>query len=365
MFEYLLITVVFCFEIFIISKTTELRRKSRLCAMLLFLQFWIFYGFRDYTVLPDTETYYRVYTHISSELKLGDINISDRFGIAYQSLEYLFKNNIGLSFIWFLSFVTFFILWGSIGFLYKYSPITWISIFLFVISLDIFNNLIAIRQGIALSIGLMSFPLLVRKRYMLFSIAIAFAYTFHSSALGYLLLIPIWMDSISYKTKLWIVLGGGITVFLAYSFVFEIIETISGGESRYLSTSKSKDGVNLVGIFSSLRTLGLIVLIFYLKRKRSNRTIVLFEEALFLICLLDFAISIFGIRFWIMGRFRLYFDPFLFVYISILYKQTRERLMVRVALNLTFIYIILCALFLAYKRPEWIGLLPYKFYDSF
>lgn len=366
MIEYLSLTIFFCFEIFVMSRTSQLRRKSKLCMTLLFLQFWIFYGFRHYTVLPDTETYYQIYTHLSTKLRFGDFDSSDRFGIAYQSIEYLFRNNLDLSFVWFLSFVTFFILWGSFRFFYKYSPITWIPLFLFVISLDIFSNLIAIRQGIALSIGLMSFPLLVKKRYIVYTIMIIIAYMFHSSALGYILLVPVFMEGISYKTKIWIVLGGGLSIFIAYSFIFDIIESVSGHPSSYVMSSKSKDGLNLIGLFSSLRTFGIIMVILYLRRMciKRQKLISPFDEALFIIALLNLAISIFGIRFWIMGRFRLYFDPFLFIFIPILYNRVKNYSKARIALNILFLYIIFCSLFLAYVRPEWIGLFPYKFYGS-
>lgn len=363
---YIIIIAVFCLEIFLMSQDKTFRGKSRLCATVIFVQFLLLLGFRDPSVLCDTDGYYFTYRRLSPALLLGDYDPHSRFDIGYQSLEYLFRNDLGLSFMWFEAFVAGAFLAGTIYFLYRYSSLTWLTMFLIVISLYMCNSIIAMRQSVAIGVGLAGFPLLQRRRYLAYALVALLAMSFHNSAVGFFLLIPLMWDGLSYKMKVWLIVGSGFAAFLGYSVVFQSLNEHQFYGGAYVTTSLDKGGVTMVGLFAFIRTAVFVAYILYLRHLLKDRYVYperRLEETVFLICLLDLAISAFAIRFWIMGRFKLYFDPFIYAYVATLYPAMRRSRRVRYATWLLFAFAVASTIFFLSYRPEWVNLLPYKFYD--
>lgn len=366
MLTYTIIMAAFCLEIFLMSHDRTLRGKSRLCAVVIFVQFLILLGFRDPSVLCDTDGYYYHYNKLLGRMTFDVYDPHGRFDRGYQMVEHLFRNNLGLSFMWFEAFVAGSFLAGTIYFLYRYSRYTWMALFLMVMTLYMLNSVIAMRQSMAIGVGLAGFPLLQCRRYFAYGLVALLASSFHSSAVGFFLLIPLMWDGLSYKKKAWLIIGGGLAAFLGYSIVFASLTEHQFYGGHYVNTSMDKGGVTMVGVYAFIRTSGLIAYILYLRHLKKGIYVYnehRLEETMFLVCLLDLAISAFAIRFWIMGRFKLYFDPFIFAYIAALYPALRHSRRVRYATWLLLIFVIATSLFLLYYRPEWIRLLPYKLYD--
>lgn len=367
---YAAIVGTLALEIFVMSQMRDFKGKSRVCAWVIFVQFLLLLGFRDPSVLCDTDGYYLQFRTLRSTLTFDVYDPTSRHARGYQMIEHLFRNNLHLSFMWFEAFVAGVFLAGTIWFLYRYSRLTWLAMFLMIFTLYMINSVIAMRQSVAIGVGLAGFPLLERRKYLLYALVAWLASMYHASAIGFFLLIPLMWDGLSYRKKAWIILGGGLTAFLGYSIVFDALNENEFYGGHYVNTSMSKGAFTLVGVFALIRTGVLVGYIVYLRRLR-QRTLHTdtgaypsrqLENAMYLISLLDLAVSAFAIRFWIMGRFKLYFDPFIFAYIATLYPTMKHSTKVRRATWLVIAFVLLSSLFLLYYRPEWVRLLPYSLY---
>lgn len=349
--------ILFLLEIGFFANVKHNRGKQQVCFWVLFIQFFIIFAFRAPTVLADTDSYYKHFNQVNEFLPIGIFGGRERFERGYLLYEQLIHNFVSDNFLVFQIITTAIILGGTMWFLYKKSKCTWMVLFLYVISRFMIGEVIATRQGIAIVIALWSFPYLERKQYIKYSIGIIFAYFFHSSAVAMLLLIPLYVDYLSYRMKIIVLCAGTLVLFVGYSyFINTYIEGVYG------STNKVS-GVNPIGIFASANALALFVYASYIgDRKRKKITGKNWNE-LMIISLLYLLVSVLTIRLWIFTRLALYFFPFMIIYISNLYAVSSKATRYRVATCCLALFLTATLLFIFSYRPEWVRIFPYSFYS--
>lgn len=132
----------------------------------------------------------------------------------------------------------------------KYSPIPYLSIIMLISLGFYYFTLTGIRQGLAISIVLLSFDLLRKKRIIPFIIIVFIAALFHASALIFLIAIPIINLDVELKQVAIIILALVVAFFMGDYIRYGVsfigwTDTLSGYATRSAT-------LNLTGFFIQL-----------------------------------------------------------------------------------------------------------------
>lgn len=336
--------------------------KNKLYFGVIFLEFFIILGFRDISVLGDTDSYAYHFNKILNKVTpFYIVKANDRFSIGYLIFEQFIYQEVSSSFLFYNIVTTFLILGSSLLFFYKYSASLPLTLYLFIVSKLVFSEAIALRQGLALSFLLLGYGFLFKDKNIKYIVCVLLASTFHSSA-WILFLIPLLcIKSISFKIKRNILLA-------IACFVFIVFETLLHGYidvgERYQNASEKAGFFSLVGVFNMLVALMAYGYTMYMERLAKKNEMNLNFEELRLITLLYFIVSTMSIRLFVFERFAIYFLPLVFVYISYLYYDLKYIKSARVATFLFLFAQTVSSLFVMCYRPEWTKILPYSFYQS-
>ena len=158
------------------------RRWYWITALMLVIPYILWAGYRGYYV--DTGAYIRHFMKASSSLSEipGMIGTEDDWGF-YCFIVFLKSLGVQSYQVFFLIMATIHIL-CMVYIFRRYSTDLWISFFLFIASTDYMSWMQnGIRQFTAVCITFAAFELLVRKKYIWFTIVTLIASTFHGSAL--------------------------------------------------------------------------------------------------------------------------------------------------------------------------------------
>ena len=152
-------------------------------AIFLVLPYVLWTGYRSGGA--DTFPYMRAFQSASASLAdIPKILASDVKDPGFSALMTLFKSCGITDYQVFFLLVAAFQMWCMVYTFRRYSPNFWLSIFLFVASTDYMSWMQnGIRQFTAVCITFAAFELLVRKKYIWFTIVTLIASTFHGSAL--------------------------------------------------------------------------------------------------------------------------------------------------------------------------------------
>ncbi len=354
---------VFIIEIFLVAALKEGAGKSKLCIWVFFIQFFIVFALRDYTVLCDTDAYYYHYNRIKSWEPFYMLSSKERFETGYLLLERFTHNVLELNFLGFQIITTLIILGVTMWYIYRNSSCTWFAIFIFVVTRGLFSEMIAVRQGLAIAIGLLVFSLLKKDKYIWSVCVIFVAAVFHTSALFLLILIPIYMNGISIRHKEIFLVGSTIIAFTMYGFFANDLSP-EVAYSAYAKTRVAQKGINLVGLFHTLNAVVIFMYAHFLKSNLKREKLQIYiRKPDHLVLWLYVGTAVVSIRLFVIGRLLLYFLPVISVYISNLYADRRKTKYVQLA-SFMFCCIMICSfLFVMEVRPEWTRILPYKFYN--
>ncbi len=233
----------------------------------LFFSFFIFTliaALRSFKVGVDTEQFYNTYQYIG--------NLSWNFeGIRYELLYcvfvkilYNFSKNPQLLLIVSSIFINF----SFYLFIKKNSKYYFLSTLLYVFMNIFFTNMNALREALAISITLLSFEFLKKKKifsYLLFSII---AFLFHKTGVLSLLILIIFYLSKFKKTSL-VLIASGFICFIMYSSLFSVLsKVIYSDYLGYLNSDFSRGG-NVGAILEFI----LYLLVFFVSSYYVNGTI--------------------------------------------------------------------------------------------
>lgn len=350
-------------QIWIISDLPlAVKDKNKLLAGVFFLEFFILLGFRDISVLGDTDSYaYHFNKIFNKETPFYIIKKSDRFSYGYLLFEQFFYQEISSSFLCYNIVTTLLILGGTILFFYRNSLCLWLVLYLFVVTKLVFSEAIALRQGLGLVSLLIGFNSLFAKKYIRYICSVLVAMMFHSSAFIMLLVPLLYSDAINFKLKKYGLLLFSMFVFVFYEIVF--VKYIDVGE-RYQGASEKNGFFSLIGLFNTLVAVITYLYVSYLEGCFCEKDKLIELHGFKLVTLFYLIFSVFSIRLFVFGRFTIYFLPLVIVYISFLYQHTVFNKNVRLITALYLFIQTISFLFIMYYRPEWTKILPYSFYQS-
>ena len=190
----------------------------------------------------------------------------------------------------------------------KYSSNVIFSLFIYycISYLDTNNGL---RQCFATSITMMAFPLLLKKKYVLYSLFVVLASLFHSSAI-YLLLIVLATIGKPFNFKVIIALIACVAFLLFPSIINEFLKeaTIDSKYNYYLNNNA---GMGIIRCFI-ISILPLVLsIIYYAKRKKSGLDINKEEGLLINMLIINSALYLMGLymQYWARLAFYTSFAP--------------------------------------------------------
>ena len=245
-------------------------------------------------------------------------------------------------------------------FILKYSNCIWLSVFLFI-GMEIFDqSMNLIRQILALSIIVNSIDYLLKRQYYKFSLIVLLASTFHFSALVFFVA-PI-IDKIRLTTlKIFTFYICIILISVLSSIIITLILTKLGIYGAYLNNDNFGvvDQPKIACILHLLINILLFSFCYLFGWKKTESKTNRLMTKLLMVGGVFWAMSL---NFSTAGRAALYFDIYSIVLIpnilfSLKIKRNKWIISTAILILFTFKYFII-----AYLRPEWFAIYPYKFY---
>jgi hypothetical protein len=251
-------------------------------------------------------------------------------------------------------------------FIYKNSDDVVLSTYIFV-SLNIFSmNLNVMRQSIAVGIILLGLEYLKKDKYLTFIAFVLFASLFHQSAV--ICLIMLFYYRLNYKKRTLIyTLIACVIGFVGFKYIFKFATNIFDDYAGYIESEFAAS--NYFGTAFNLSICAIILIfgliyyrtdgIYILKKELTNQISYDFQAYSISACLFCLVV---GMQMTILLRAKLYFTLFYISWVpnaidSIYFKSTRV-LYKFLFISFTMLYFVIVAIY----RPEWYGVIPYKFY---
>lgn len=313
-------------------------------------------AFKASTVGNDTHEYLRLF-------EMGDDALMA--GTRYE-LGYLYFNQIIGDFshnpqILFIVYSVIFYL--SLGrFLWKYSPMPWLSILIFF-SYTLFGfSMSALRQSLAISILFIGFDFALNKKYILFIVTIIGASLFHSSAI-FFALCPFILKLKPTKRTVSLFIVSTLVISLLFGNLLETIFSYMPYYGHYQGGAYFEGGVR----FASILQLLLAVFFLYIGYVSYNKIPIdntssekKFLGHLIVIQMVVVSLSILCLKVNILDRIVLYYSAFVLLLIPnaiSLMPYGKRKTWGRFVLLAIFLY----TLVILMLRPEWNSVFPYKF----
>lgn len=340
--------------IYIFSK--RYKNGDKVFLFISFLLLTFVSGLRNRCIGVDTNMYVYFFEHLNT------IGFNDLMNLRYEYGFSLFSKIISLltdNYHIYLLIVSSIINASVLNFISKNSKNKGLSVILFILCNFYFSYMNIMRQALALSIILFSFEALKKKKKLLFAFLILLASQFHFSAI--ICLIFIFLNKIKLTKKhLPIILLTSIIFFIYGNLIFNYFCSLSPRLASYIGTDYSNN--NYFGalfesmIIFSQYIFGLIV-------TKKNNYIKKENNDMFIAggIVVATIISVLTMKATIFNRILHYFSI-----ITIVWTPNSIENIVNKK-NKTYITVIIILAFLLYftmieiYRPEWYGVVPYKF----
>lgn len=329
--------------------------------IVVFIALLIFWGFRGLTVLNDTNHYYLAqYKLVNSyNFERTDIFHINKTHI-WEPGFLIFSNIIGKLFsdpYAIILISTTILITATIYIIKKTTPYVALAIFFLTTFCYFFDQVSAIRQGLALSMFYFSFEFIKEKRHYFTLILLITAYFFHVSAC---VLFILWWLSYIETTKRNLIIG----LLLALSILVllgDILSILNMDDNLYISQSRNRKNLAIAAIlFSIIQGLVLLLCVKLKNRFRISKpnNIIIWGSLLNFVCTLS------SIYIQVFARFTIYFGIFsvlMFMHF-VLHSPKKVR---AVSLLIAGTILIAQNIVLITHRNEWYHLVPYSTHNIF
>ena len=322
--------------------------------ILSFVLLFVFFGFRDITVLNDTPHYYApVREKMARGASLGwfDIDVFSRIELGYQIFENfvakLFSNPFAIIMV-----SSLIITLANINFFKKTKNGLFLCLFL-MLNFQLILQYSAIRQGLAAAIIYYGFTHYFKGNWKIFIGSVLLATTFHITAIMMLLLLPLSKIHFNKKTIILFI----ISFFVIARYLIEPIVGIFSTDNQYLGVNEERESIPIASLMFSLLNLWL----FYLSRKLSSKYHIEVNNKQWMYSAVCLLISFMDIVFPIIGRVSMYLFPVLVLtFVQVIMAVPERRYRDKTILS---VFLVFFAWFITYNlvRPDWYNLYPYSF----
>lgn len=323
-----------------------------------FILLFVFFGFRDLTVLNDTVHYYvPLRRKIAHADKLSWLAYSplDRFEYGYQIFENILAKLFNNPYVVIVT-SSLIITVGNICFFKKHNLLGLLLCLFFMLNFQLENQYSAIRQGFATVIFYFAFNKYLEKKYLLYIFYVVLASFFHITAITLLLLLPLAKIRFTKKTIFMYVI-----LFLVFSrFLLVPVVNFFSTDSLYRITNMSRQSFPLASLLFALMNSWIL----YLSIRTNERYSLLeFNNVYWVISISCVFVSFMDVVFPIIGRINMYLFPimvsmFVMILTSIPNIDYRDHLTFCVGAVFFVVFVLY-----NWLRPEWYHLYPYSFMD--
>jgi len=349
--------------VFIQSAFLLVGRKAGKFLFLLFTfgECFVIEGFRSFNVGSDTKAYLDIYSYISQ------IDFSNLFSMSsYLEKGYMLLNKI-ISVVfydpqWLFIITAVFICFSTARFIFKHSPNVLLSAILYLTLDMFFFNLTGIRQSLAIAILFFAYDFLLSRRFIIFALIVLAASAFHSSAIIFIAVYPLYNIRIDAK-KAFVIFVLGLVCFISFVEFSKIIFSLFPKYSDYAMTSLFGGEMKSASIIKTV--LGFAVFIFsfsvfrILPKSEEDNTRQF--NILLWFALLWTVFQFVSVNAIILERVSLYFYAFSMVLLPLAISHIRK------ASARGFVAVAVCAFAITYAgvilyyRPDWYSVIPYSF----
>lgn len=254
-------------------------------------------------------------------------------------------------------------------FIYKYSKLIWLSVFLYFTLRYFDENMNILRQALAICFILYSYSFLRKKRLIRFLICVFLASLFHKSAIVFILAWSINLIRIRNNYFFIFLLGIIVSFIIApivtnFLFKYEIVHSYYI-DSDYLESGKLGPALSL--IVSSLIFLFCLFTRSYkiANFDRKTNEIIYDNNSMLFLQMLGVFILIFNLYFSILGRVAMYFNLFSIILLPNSVKCIRNRNNYILCVSAILVLFIFYYWVIVTFRPDWNKVYPYEFYFSY
>ena len=336
------------------SKETARKFEIVCCFLLLF----IFFGFRDITVLNDTPHYYRYQNE-----SIFTFQLFDKFEYGFQVLVHFLIKYVSKKPYTLILLSSFFISLGELWFISRHCKDIAKMCFVMLVADVFFIHFCVIRQAISIIIFYIALDYFKKGKIWKYELLILCAALFHYSALFLLLLPLISKYKISWRNAL---IAIGISIIIAGS-IFELLTLLGLRDHPYYKTAVQKSTISIVGIADCILLTVLLFVIAYAHRISDKIKV---DQFSFWICVISICISIVSLVLYPISRINQYFMPLiLFILFKYIDPQAMKEPFSSPIIGTHRLLQIFIVLVFATKmiginviRPEWQHYAPYKFF---
>jgi len=335
------------------------------CFVLLFL----FFGFRDITVLNDTPHYYGAYyqlTRIRSymESSVFTFRLMLNYEYGFQVFQHILAKYVSKEPFTIIIASSLIISWGNVRFLSRQTRHMALALFMLLISGILFDQYCLIRQSIALMFFYAAYPYLQQERMKPYVGLIILGAFFHMSILV-LLILPLMQRIPITRKHVVMVLGTAVVISL---LVYEMFRLIGLSEWKYFVMNMKRDTFPVAAVLDGSMMLALILCCKFIYHKTGMRQL---DKTIFWTAIFGLCVCIITPSFLSFFRLNIFIWPF--IYITFFRYTTgnaeemgmekphttlRKQILLA-ALILLLVRIIIILTF----RNEWYHLIPYSLYD--
>jgi len=335
------------------------------CFVLLF----IFFGFRDITVLNDTPHYYGAYyqlTRIRSYLEssIFTFRLMLNYEYGFQVFQHFLAKYISKEPFTIIIVSSFIISWGNVKFISKQTKHIALALFMLLISGILFDQYCLIRQSIALMFFYAAYPFLQQERIKPYVGLIILGAFFHMSILVLLILPLMQRIPITKKHVITVLVIAGIISLLVY----EMFRLIGLSEWKYFVMNMKRDTFPVAAVLDGSMMLALILCSKYIYHKTGMQQ---FDKTIFWTAIFGLCVCIITPSFLSFFRLNIFIWPFIYITFFRYTTGNAEEMGMQKPCTALRHQILLAALVLLLARiiiilifrNEWYHLIPYSFYD--
>lgn len=307
---------------------------------------------RSFYVGIDTYQYYVAYQTVSYE--------TSRYEVGFLFLIWLL-NHISSNPQLLIMMSSAIIMISTGFFIQRYSKNPVLSICLFVTLLTYAYYLNLMRQALAVSVLMFSIPYLLDKKYLRYVIVVVLASTFHSSALVWLIFLPLSFVRFNKRAiACYMVVFVAAMLFPAQLWSFG--SNLFGKYDDYLASKWAGGNALAAPIMALMDFLLLVLSCYFLRKRESGKTpdstdfLLHGSTLLFIVQALASQVNIFQ-------RLTTYFAIMLAVLVPNALSQANGKLRFLITSVIVIVSIAFFVIIMIY-RPEWQGIVPYiPFWD--
>lgn len=337
-------------------------KKNTIYLLFIFSFFCFFSSLRYPKMGTDTYVYFELFEAICSNQYIIKFSLKPEWGyLIINKIISIFTSNKQI----FLLLINSFIIYSFLSYINKYSKNIWFSVLLFILMGYFDTSMNLIRFNIAFAITLFAHKYLIENKIFHFIIIIALSSLFHITSWIFVIAPIIYKINLKNISFARFIIIFTLFLFIAYIFTSKILNIIFEnvtifGDYENNDNFGIQEQAKLAPILNFLIIYLVIIYTGIIMWRKFQLNIE--DYMLFKLLILSSIFLILSFTFTPIGRL-----SYLFSYSSIVLipnatlqiKKTKKRMLLSTILISFFIlrYIII-----AYFRPEWTGVYPYKFF---